>query len=469
MPTILIADDEAKFRKILTLALTDDGHEVIEAGDAEEAIEILKKSSINLVITDLRMPKGGGMTVLDTVQKAGHSIPIIILTAYGTIENAVEALKKGAHDYVMKPCDLEELKNCVRKALQMQHLELENIYLRRELNERFGDGILTGKSVCIQKVMDQLFRVAQSDGCVLIQGETGTGKELAARAVHKKSRHSSHPFVTVKCASMPADLLETELFGRVSHLRSSASTPAAGKFETAGKGTIFLDEIGDLPPRLQGRILRTIEERVIEPVGGTRSHSIHARIITATSTDLEEKVRKEEFRSDLYFRLNVLPIVMPTLRERKEDIPLLIEHFVKLKTNKNSSLQFSTEDMQTMMQYAWHGNVRELENVVERAVVLGTTDVNLLIPSLASPAANTGLNQNEWMNLSYKEAKKSVMDDFETLYFSSILRRTKGNISRAAELAQIHRKNLHVKLNELDVDPKRFAQPDESAGESSAG
>ena len=419
MSTILIADDEAKMRKILTLALMEDGHEILEAGDGLQAIDIIKNTSLSLVITDLRMPGGGGMAVLEAVKNINHYLPVIILTAYGTIENAVDALKQGAHDYLLKPCDLEEIKLTVRKALQVQHLELENLYLRQEVNERFGDGELVGKSSPMLHVMELIRRVALGEGAVLLRGESGTGKELAARAIHKQSPRAGQPFITVNCSSMPAALLELALF---------------------------------------------------EPIGGTRGKSIHARIITSTNTDLEEKVRKGEIRSDLYFRLNVLPIVMPPLRERKEDIPLLIDHFIQKKTRKRAGLKFTSEQIETMMRYHWPGNVRELENVVERALVLDTTDVSVLLPSLnppMTPASQMTYHKKEFLNLSYKDAKKYILDDFENYYFSNLLRRTHGNISRAAEEAQIHRKNLHVKLNELGIDPRQFAQSD--AAEEAAG
>lgn len=461
MAVILVADDESKFRKILRLTLMEEGHEILEAADANEAVQIIKNSTVSLAITDLRMPGGGGMAVLEALQTENYFIPVIILTAYGTIENAVETLKRGAHDYLLKPCDLEELKLSVRKALQLHHLEMENQYLRTELDERYGGNIFTGRSPAIQKTLETINRIAHSDGCVLIRGETGTGKELAARFVHKQSQHAHHPFVSVKCSSVPADILEAELFGKVRNVKVSSATSVTGKFELAGHGTIFLDEIGSIPPRLQGRLLRAIEEREIEPVGGSRSQKINARIIAGTNSDLEDKVRKEEFRSDLYFRLNVLPVVIPPLRDRKEDIPSLIQHFVRLKAGKNPSITFVTEDIEPMLRYHWPGNVRELENVIERAVVLDTTEVSVLLPSQHPPMSQAlqMRSQKELTDLSYKDAKKSVLDDFEQRYFSNLLRKSKGNVSRAADLAQIHRKNLHVKLNELSIDPKKFNQP----------
>ncbi|NPU98623.1 MAG: sigma-54-dependent Fis family transcriptional regulator [Candidatus Omnitrophica bacterium] len=470
MATILVADDEAKLRKILTLALMEDGHEILEAKDATEAVEIIQNTSLSLVITDLRMPGGWGMEVLKAVKQTSHYIPVIILTAYGTIENAVEALKNGAHDYLLKPCDLDEIKMAARKALQLQHLELENRYLREELRQHTGQGELVGKSPAMLKVFELIRRVAQGDGTVLIRGESGTGKELVARAIHFQSPRAERSFVSVNCSATPPDLLDLELFGRVRGLRLNQASPTTGKIELANGGTLFLDEIGDLTPSLQGKLLRLIEEKVIEPVGGTRSKKIDVRIIVSTNKDLEERVRKEAMRSDLYFRLNVLPIGVPPLRERKEDIPLLINHFLRKKSRGNTELKFSSEDIEAMMRYHWPGNVRELQNVVERAIVLNTTDLAALMPSIhppLTPGAQMGFHQKELLNLSYKEAKRYILDDFERVFFTNLLRKTGGNVSRAAQLAQVHRKNLYVKLTELGIDPRQFGPPEAGGEESS--
>lgn len=460
MATILVADDEAKMRKILTLALMEDGHEIIEAKDANEASGIIRSTSLSLVITDLRMPGGGGMAVLEAVKQINHYTPVIILTAYGTIENAVEALKNGAADYLLKPCDLDEIKHAAKKALQYQHLELENIYLRSEVENRFGDGEMIGRSEAMRHVFEVIRRVAQGDGIALIRGESGSGKELAARSIHRQSPRRDKPFIAASCTATPADLLEQELFGRVRGQRSGSSTPSAGKFELADGGSLFLDEIGDLPPRMQGKILRVIEEKMIEPVGGERSKKVDVRIIVASNQDLEEKVRREELRSDLYYRLNVLPIHLPPLRERNEDIPALVQHFLRKKTRGRHSLVFTAEDMEAMTRYHWPGNVRELENVVERAVVLGTTDIRALLPTLRpplTPASQLGYHEKELLSLSYKEAKRFVLDEFERAYFSHVLRKTGGNVSRAAQLSEVHRKNLHIKLSELGINPHNFS------------
>ncbi|MDX9752996.1 MAG: sigma-54 dependent transcriptional regulator [bacterium] len=464
MATILIADDEAKMRKILKLTLMEDEHEILEAQNAPEAIDIINKTSLSLIITDLRMPGGGGMAVLESVKKLNHYIPVIILTAFGTIENAVDALKNGAHDYLLKPCDLEEIKISVRKALQIQHLELENLYLRKELDSRIGEGELIGKSAAMLQVFELISRVSKGDSTILIRGESGTGKELVARAIHRQSPRRDRSFVSVNCSSTPPDILELELFGQVRGFRKIPDLPATGKFELAHGGTIFLDEIGDLPVSMQGKILRGIEEKTIEPVGSKGTKKVDVRIIASTNMDLEEKVRNGEMRSDLYFRLNVVPIVIPPLRERKDDIPLLIDHFLRKKNPGRSKMAFTSEDIEAMIRYHWPGNARELENVVERAVVLGTTDLHILLPSLRppmSPSSQMRVPEKDFMNLTYKEAKKRVLDEFENTYFSTLLRKTGGNVSKASELANIHRKNLHVKLAELNLDPRQFIRPGE--------
>ncbi|MGC9326959.1 MAG: sigma-54-dependent transcriptional regulator [Candidatus Hinthialibacter sp.] len=462
MATILLADDEAKMRKILMLALMEEGHEILEASDAEEAIDIINKTSLSLVITDLRMPGGGGMAVLNAVKGINHYVPVIILTAYGTIENAVEALKNGAHDYLLKPCDLDEIKLAVRKALQIQHLELENRYLRVELDQHFGrQNEIIAKSPSMLKVLELTRRVAQGDGTVLIRGESGVGKELVARSIHRQSSRSDRSFVSVNCSAAPPDILELELFGRLRSIRGGGDKPNVGKFELANGGVLFLDEVGYLTPSLQGKVLRTIEEKVIEPVGDVRSKKIDVRIIASTNQDLEDKVRKGELRSDFYFRLNVLPISVPPLRERKEDIPLLIQHFLRKKVRGRSTLSFSSEDIEALMRYHWPGNVRELQNLVERAVVMNTTDLNELLPSLhppLTPGSQMAFHHKELFTLPYKDAKKYIVEEFEKAYFTHILRKTGGNVSRAAQVMEVHRKNFYVKLSELGIDPKQFSQ-----------
>lgn len=457
MATILIADDEARMRKILSLALMDDGHEVIEAKDAEEAVKIIHSTSLSLIISDLRMPGGGGMLVLQTVQKLSQTLPVIILTAYGTINNAVEAVKCGAYDYLLKPCDLEEIKLTVHKALQAQHLELENRYLRKEVSDHQGWMELTGKSVRIREVIEQVRRIASGDRPLLIRGESGSGKEFIARLIHEQSSRSKAPFVKVNCAAIPADLLELELFGRMRG--PGISTPSIGRFEVAYNGTLYLNEISDMPLRLQTKILRTLQEGIIEPVGGANTKKVNVRIIAGSSQNLEARVEEKTLHAELFYHLNPVTIQVPPLRERKEDIPLLIQHYLDKKQAKQK-LQFTPEEIETFLNYSWPGNIRELINVIERALALETTDVNLLLPSVESLKTSSIFfndGYKELLQLNYKEAKKNLLDQFERLYFANLLRITRGNVSRAAELSQVHRKNLHVKLNELGIDPREYA------------
>ncbi len=461
MATILVVDDEARMRKVIYLALVEEGHEVLEAENSTQALEIIRTTALSLVITDLRMPGGDGTEVLKGARATSLHLPVIILTAYGTVENAVQALKEGAHDYLLKPCDLDELKLSVKKALHVQQLTLENRYLRDQLSGRSGYGELVGRSPKMVHVFELIARVAQGDSTVLIRGESGTGKELVARAIHRDSPRKENPFVAVNCMALPADLLENELFGHVRGAYTGAISASVGKFELADGGTLFLDEIGDMQPRMQGKILRAIQERVIEPVGGTRSKRVDVRIVAATNTHLEEKVRTNEMRADLYYRLNVVPIHLPPLRERLEDIPLFVEHFLTKKSNGRPSLKFSPDDLKMLTRYHWPGNVRELENLVERAVVLGTTNVAHLMPALSTGVIPRPVDDShpfdDLSSLPYRDAKRMVIDEFEKVYFSRILEKTRGNVSQAAGMMGMHRKNLHTKLAELNLDPKRFS------------
>lgn len=459
MATILVADDEAKMRKILGLALMEDDHEILEAKDADEAIRILHSTSLSLIISDLRMPGGGGLAVLDAVRKHNPTLPVLILTAYGTINNAVEALKCGAYDYLLKPCDLEELKLAVRKALQAHQLEQENLYLRKEISGRFGGGELIGKSAAMQKVFEMIRRAAQKSSPVLIRGESGTGKELAARAIHNQSARSHGPFVVVNCASLPADLLDLELFGRVKGPMTVSSSPLAGKIELASGGTIFLEEIGDLSPRLQNKMIRTLEDGTIEPIGDANRKKVDVRIIAASRQNLEFKIESGALRPEFYYKINVVPVTLPPLRERKEDISLFIDHFFKIKSPGRNHKNFTTDQIRVFQEYSWPGNVRELENVIERALVLDTTDTGLLLPALEeNAAANLFSNDGykDLLQMPHKDAKKMLLDQFESLYFTHLLHQTGGNVTRTAEISQMHRKNLHVKLAELGIDPRKF-------------
>ncbi len=457
MATILVADDESKMRRILGITLNEDDHEVLEAKDAAEAIQCLNQTTPSIIISDLRMPGGGGLAVLDAVRERRLSIPVIILTAYGTIENAVEAMHHGAHDYLLKPCDLDELKLKVNKALQVQHLERVNVYLREELNEYYS-GKIVAESEPMRELMQRLPKVAQAHHPILIQGESGTGKELLARTIHNMSHTGDSPFVAVKCAGVPADLLDLDLFGQVRGPGTGAVTPREGKAELANGGVLFLDGIGDVSMRLQGKLLRLIDEGTIEPVGSVHTKKVKTRLIVSTERNVQELVEKKQFRDDLFYRLNVTPLHLPPLRERRKDIKPLMDYFFKTRSKGKTPFQFTEDQWQKLFDYAWPGNVRELIQFVERALVLQTTDLNQLLPTQPEEVLHFfNDNYKELLQLSYKEAKKTILDQFEHLYFTHLLQKFHGNISRASELSQMHRKNFHVKLTELGIDPHDFS------------
>ena len=461
MASILVVDDEARMRKVISLALIDEGHDVLEADNAESAIPIIRSTTLSLVITDLRMPGGDGTQVLDAARKTSLNLPVIILTAYGSIENAVDALKRGAHDYLLKPCDLDELKLSVNKALRTQHLALENRYLREELSDRSGYGSLLGRSPKMLVIFDLVSRLAAEDGPLLIRGESGTGKEVVARAIHRDGPRREQPFVTVSCTALPGDLLEEELFGRVRGVGGNNSEAQPGKLELADGGTLFLDEISDLPLRLQGKLLVLLESGTAQPVGGTRAKKFNVRIIASSAQDLEAKMRDNTLRSELFYRLNVVPIHVPPLRDHREDINLLIEAFLEEKGASNR-IKFSAENIGRLSRYDWPGNVRELRNLIERAIVLGSSNIDQLMPGmgLANQAISNTPTRHPYeplLPMSYRDAKRRVLEEFEHYYFSQTLRETSGNIKRAAEIMGLHRKNLHTKLSELQIDPKQFA------------
>lgn len=461
MASILIVDDEERMRKVIALALSDEGHDTLEASNAKTAIEYIRSTTLSLVITDLRMPGGDGTQVLEAARNTSLNLPVVILTAYGSIENAVEALKAGAQDYLLKPCDLDELKLSVNKALRTQHLAMENRYLREELSDRQGYGALLGKSPRMLEIFDLIARVASDDGPVLIRGESGTGKEIVARTIHRDSVRRERPFVTVSCTALPGDLLEQELFGRVRGAGGSASmAAAAGKLELAEGGTILLDEIGDLPLRLQGKLLAFLENKTAQPVGATRQKTIDVRVIASSAQDLEAKVREGSLRSELYYRLNVVPILVPALREHREDVPLMVGAFLDAR-DLSDQIRFKPEDLGRLSRYDWPGNVRELRNLIERAVVLGTSNLDHLMPGLAlstaSPSMLPGRHPYEpLLSVPYRDAKRRIVEEFEHYYFTQNLRRSAGNIKRSAELMGMHRKNLHAKLAALQIDPKHY-------------
>jgi DNA-binding NtrC family response regulator len=396
-PPILLVEDKDSLRAMLRLALETQGHEVIEARDEAEAIAALRSGRPGVVLSDLRLSEGDGFGVLRAAKEIDPDLPVIVMTAYGSIQDAVAAMKEGALDFLAKPVDPDHLLLLVERALSQRRLTTENILLKEELAQRRGAPQIVGEDPRLKQVTIALHRAAASDATVLIEGESGTGKELFARAVHALSPRADGPFVAINCAAIPETLLETELFGHEKGAFTGASQRKPGKFELAHRGTLFLDEIGDLPLTLQAKILRALEEKQFERLGGTSVLHVDVRVVAATNRNLKAAVAARQYREDLYFRLSVFPITIPPLRERPGDIPLLARYFVErfCRELRKRPLVLAPNAIEAMLAYGWRGNVRELQNCIERAVILTEGDtiharhLNLVsnIDAPAPPAA----------------------------------------------------------------------------------
>lgn len=370
---ILVIDDDASLRRVLEYNLEEEGYEVLAAASGEEGMRLFEERQPGLLITDLKMPGMSGFDVLRQVKERSPDTLVIVITAFGAVETAVEAMRAGAYDYITKPFNREALKLTVRKALAFTGLSSENRRLKEELAERFDFRNIIGISDKMQRIFDIVRRVADTEATVLITGESGTGKELVAKALHSLSSRHNGPFVPVNCAAIPRDLLESELFGHVKGAFTGAVKDRAGKFQLADGGTLFLDEVGDLPVDLQAKLLRALQEREVSPVGGEASQKVDVRVLAATNAELDQAIEEGKFREDLYYRLAVIPIHLPPLRERREDIPLLVRHFAGRHGGEN--VRFNDRVLQMLQEYSWPGNVRELENTVERLLILRRGDV----------------------------------------------------------------------------------------------
>ncbi len=441
---ILIIDDEPKMCKVLKFALEPDGHSVTTAENAETGLEAFKSFSFDLVITDLKMPGKDGLFVLDKVKKQNPKTEVIMMTAYATAQNAVEAMKKGAYDYIIKPFEMDELKLKVKHIMEKRQLTEENVQLRKELKNKYSLENMIGQSGVMQEVYKMVERVAPTDATVLIRGESGTGKELVAQAIHNLSPRTAEPFIAVNCGALPENLLESEIFGHEKGAFTGADKLKLGRFELAGSGTIFLDEIGDVSPSTQIKLLRVLQNRQLERLGGTRTIDNKARTITATNRDLEEALQDGNFREDLYYRINVFPIYLPPLRERKEDIPDLASHFLKKFQMDEQAIE--SRALELLMNYRWPGNVRELENVIERSLIMTTTGVIKEIdlpPHVRNAPAKSSRNTLEISRegLSLEEVEKNLIKD--------ALDRAGGNKSKAAKLLGITRRKLYSMMERL--------------------
>jgi DNA-binding NtrC family response regulator len=452
---ILVIDDDAVARDLLADALKKEGYEVEAFADGAEAIERGRKAPVDLVLTDIRMGAMDGLTVLREFKKFSPDTPIVLLTAFGSLEGAIEAMKQGAYDYLAKPFKKEEIKLVVQRSLEHCRLVRENARYRAELRDREEWSQMVGSSPAMLEVYKLVARVSEGRSTVLLEGESGTGKELIAKAIHTNSPRREKPFVPVNCAALPDTLLESEMFGHEKGAFTGATAAKPGLFETANGGTLFLDEIGDLGAALQVKLLRVMQDQEVRRVGGTSSVKVDVRIIAATNRDLASLVREGKFRDDLYYRLNVVRIVLPSLAERREDIPLLAYHFLRKYTGGASHpvKGFLPETMALLQRYHWPGNVRELENAIERAVSLSHGPF-VMPDDLPEAIRNTGSVQEE--QPASKDARPEevllTLNEVEKRHLIRVLKETKGNKVRAAKILGIDRRTLYRMAERFGID-----------------
>jgi two-component system nitrogen regulation response regulator GlnG len=464
---VLIVDDDESVRWVLKKALEKEGIQTVLAKDAHEGFRVLDSDRIDLVLMDIRMPGMNGLDALDRMKQEGKDVAVVIMTAQATMQNAIEAMRRGAYDYITKPFDLNEVSILVKKALDVRRLSQEVDTLRAEVREKYEGG-LVGQTPAMQEIYKTIGRVAESDATVLIHGESGTGKELVARAIHYHSKRAGRPFVAVNSAAIPSELLESELFGHEKGAFTGAVARKIGKFEAAAGGTLFLDEIGDMSLSLQGKLLRVLQEREFERVGGTEPIRTDVRVIAATHHTLEKMVRENRFREDLFYRLNVIQINIPPLRKRKEDIIPLAEHFLQKHQAGMGGMKkaFTPETMKVLRAYDWPGNVRELENAVQRAVTLAQGDKifpDALPQQLFKPGLGITISFENFLEeklsdlvdrlggLDQGDIYDLVMQRVEKPLITFVLRKTEGNQVRAANLLGINRNTLRKKIKELGI------------------
>ena len=448
-PVILIVDDDPGLRESFRLIL-EDRYELIEAVDGRQALETVRRSEVDLVLLDIRLPEMDGIEVLERIKTIDDQVEVVLVTAVKTVRTAVAAMKLGAFDYLTKPFEEDDLLSVVRRALEKRSLEREVVFLRSELARRPEFGEIVGNHAEMQKLFRLIAQVARTSTTVLITGESGTGKELVARAIHRQGPRRDKPFVAVNPAALSETLLESELFGHEKGSFTGAFQRKLGKLEMAQGGTLFLDEIGTLKPELQSKLLRVLQEREIERVGGTRTIRIDVRVIAATNADLKQAVATQAFREDLYYRLNVLPISVPPLRDRRDDIPLLVEHFIRrYNAEMSKHIEGLAPDAMTVLRdYPWPGNVRELQNIVERLVglvdtpVIGVSDLPL---DLLLPDSTMRLRQAETLPL------RQATDEFERQIVLRVLERVRWNRSEAARILGIHRNSLKTMLTRWEL------------------
>ncbi len=473
---IIVADDEESMRWVLSKALKKKGFSVDLARDGKEALSMISANPYDLAVLDIKMPGLSGLELLDKVREMKSDLLVVIMTAEASMKNAIEAMKRGAYDYITKPFDLDVIDAIIEKIDKAREITSQVTMLKEELKDRYQlEKTIIGNSPAMRDVYKTIGKVAPSDVTILIQGESGTGKELIAKAIHFNSKRLGKPFIALNCAAIPKELLESELFGFEKGAFTGAVERKLGKFEQANGGTIFLDEIGDMPLDLQAKILRVLQEKEVTRTGGNQSIAVDTRIVAATNQDLEERVRQKAFREDLYYRLNVVPIHLVPLRERREDIPLLVDYFVKTSCIELEvpAKQCSPEAIRTLTGYPWPGNVRELENTIKRAVILSSDPLLTVADFSSLPVQKAGNMRNEELSLeALVEIKlRSSLDNIEKMETGDlhgmvlaqverplirfVLEKTRGNQVRAADILGINRNTLRKKIQELGIDVRK--------------
>ncbi len=446
---ILIVDDDAGHRIMIKVTLLERGYEIFEASDGSEAVAMVEKRFFDLIMLDLKMKNMDGVEALKRIKKISPAIPVLIMTAYASVQTAIEALKLGAIDYLMKPLDIEKVIQTIDKVLNSQTLKIDDKIFKERVDREFDFSSIIGKSKKMRDIFETIALTAPSDATILILGESGSGKELVAEAIHKNSLRKDKPFIKVNCAALAENLLESELFGHEKGAFTGAHSKREGRFEQANNGTLFLDEIGDMSVSTQAKILRALQEGEFERLGGNKTIKVNVRIIAATNKNLEEEVEKGRFRKDLFFRLSVVPIDLPPLRERKEDLPLLADYFLKKYAKKNNRLikGFVPSAIDMLLRYQWPGNVRELENVIERAVIISRED--MITPDALPNALKN--NADGEVDDAFDNLAGRLIKDVEKELIIKTLEQTNHNITQAAKLLGITRRGLQYKLKELQI------------------
>lgn len=443
---ILLIDDDTSLRRVLEYNLQEEGYQVITAVDGETGLALFAEHSPSLVITDLKMPGISGFQVLSTIKERSPATLVIVITAFGAIDTAIEAMKLGAHDYITKPFNRDQLKLVVKKALELRGLTEENRLLKEELTERAEFRNIIGISPGMEQIFHIVRKVADTDATVLITGESGTGKELVAKSIHSLSSRRSRPFVPINCAAIPRELLESELFGHVKGAFTGAVRDKTGKLETADGGTLFLDEVGELPVDLQPKLLRALQERIVEPVGGISSRKIDVRVIAATNVDLEKAIEEGAFREDLFYRLSIIPVHLPPLRERADDVVLLIRHFTA--KHGGGGVNFTPKALEALKQYHWPGNVRELENTIERLLIMRNSEA---IDIADIPPKILGVRKVTEAGVINLPASGYSLEQLEREIVVEALERNDWNQTAAARFLRIPRHTLIYRMEKYNI------------------